>query len=48
MHMKQEARFNCFSAIIDRKYVSNRLRAEKLPSDVEEIIGIVKYSLRSL
>ena len=43
--MKQEA---LFSVIVDLKYVYNRLSAEKLLSDVEEVIGIAKYSLGSL
>ena len=34
--------------MVDLKYVSNRFKAEKLRSDVDEVIGIVKYNLKSL
>ena len=40
--------FNLFSDIVALKYVKTRLRVEKLRSDVEEVIGTVRYKRSNL
>ena len=40
--------FNRFSVIEDRIYVNTRLKVEKALSEVEEVMGIVRYNRNNL
>ena len=40
--------FSRFSVIVDLRYVRRRFSTEKVLSLVEDVIGIVKYSLNNL
>ena len=40
--------FNLFSVMVNLRYVSNRFKAEKLRSDMDEVTGIVKDNLKRL
>jgi len=40
--------FSLFCVIVERKYVSTRLKVEKALSEVDDVIGIVKYRRSNL